>query len=126
MARKFLYVIAFVVVIVIAGGIALSFWSRELTELAFVPSGKFEEQNALEDNAYEDPEMWISRPGMGESNPARFLPEGFVEEGGVSESAVFFVHPTSYTATDHWNAPLNDADGRSGASTRKLWIVGAS
>ncbi|MAL27281.1 MAG: hypothetical protein CL820_15600 [Croceicoccus sp.] len=115
MARKFLYVIAFLVVVVIAGGIALSFWSRELTELVFVPSGEFEEQAALQDNAYEDPAMWISRPGMGESNPARFLPEGFVEEGGASDSAVFFVHPTSYTATDHWNAPLDDADGRSGA-----------
>ena len=74
MARKFLYVIAFLVVVVIAGGIALSFWSRELTELVFVPSGEFEEQAALQDNAYEDPAMWISRPGMGESNPARFLP----------------------------------------------------
>ena len=115
MARKFLYGIAIVVVLIIAGGIALSFWSKELTQLAFVPGGEFEEQAALEDNAYEDPAMWIARPGMGESNPARFLPEGLTPEDGTSQAAVFFVHPTSYTATDHWNAPLDDATGRSGA-----------
>ena len=115
MARKFLYGIAVVVVLIIAGGIALSFWSRELTQLAFVPGGAFEDQPALDDNAYEDPAMWIARPGMGDSNPARFLPEGFKPDEGTSDSAVFFVHPTSYTATDHWNAPLDDPAGRSGA-----------
>lgn len=115
MARKFLYAVAFLVVLVIAAGIALSFWSRELTELAFVPGGAFEEQAALESNAYEDPAMWVARPGMGSSNPARFLPDGFTPEPGASDSAVFFVHPTSYTATTHWNAPLDDESARGGA-----------
>ncbi|WP_230291683.1 DUF3089 domain-containing protein [Croceicoccus sp. Ery5] len=115
MARKFLYVIAFLVVLVIAAGIALSFWSKELTEMAFVPGGAFEEQAALDNNAYEDPEMWISRPGMGATNPARFLPAGFTPEEGASDSAVFFIHPTSFTGTDHWNAPLADAASRQGA-----------
>ncbi|OBX18501.1 hypothetical protein A9995_11035 [Erythrobacter sp. QSSC1-22B] len=74
MARKFLYFIAFIIVVVILGGIALSIWSREATEIAFVPRGDFVEQEALAENAYEDPGMWYSRPGIGTDDPARYQP----------------------------------------------------
>ncbi|MGN3973750.1 DUF3089 domain-containing protein [Tsuneonella sp. SYSU-LHT278] len=74
MARKFLYFIAFVIFLVIAGAIALSIWSKEATEFAFVPRGDFVEQPALETNAYADPGMWYSRPGMGADDPARYWP----------------------------------------------------
>ncbi|WP_370297554.1 hypothetical protein [Qipengyuania mesophila] len=58
MARKFLYFIAVCIVLGIAGAIALSIWSRELTEIAFVPRGEFVEQEPLAANAYQDPAMW--------------------------------------------------------------------
>ena len=74
MVRKFLYFIAIVIVIVIAGAIALAMWSREATEIALVPRGEFVEQEALAANAYEDPEMWYSRPGIGTSDPSRYQP----------------------------------------------------
>ena len=74
MARKFLFVVAFLVVAVILGAIALSIWSREATEIAFVPRGDFVEQEALAANAYEDPDMWYSRPGMGTNDPSRYQP----------------------------------------------------
>ena len=74
MARKFLYVVAIVIVILIVGAIALAIWSREATELAFVPRGEFVEQEALADNAYQDPNMWYSRPGFGVNDPARYQP----------------------------------------------------
>ena len=74
MARKFLYLVAIIIVIVIAGAIALSIWSREATEIAFVPRGDFVEQEALAANAYEDPDMWYSRPGMGTRDPSRYQP----------------------------------------------------
>jgi len=74
MARKFLYFVAFVIVAVILGGIALSIWSREATEIAFVPRGEFVEQEALAANAYQDPGMWYSRPGIGTDDPARYQP----------------------------------------------------
>ena len=47
MARKFLYFIAFLIVLVIAGAFVLNIWSKELTRLAFVPSGRFVEQSPL-------------------------------------------------------------------------------
>ena len=74
MVRKFLYFVAFVTVVVIVGGIALSIWSREATEIAFVPRGEFVEQEALAPNAYQDPAMWYSRPGIGTDDPARYQP----------------------------------------------------
>lgn len=74
MARKFLYVIAVVIVALIVGAIALAIWSREATEIAFVPRAEFVEQEPLEANAYEDPSMWYSRPGIGTRDPARYQP----------------------------------------------------
>lgn len=74
MVRKFLYFVAVVIVIVIVGMIALSIWSREATEIAFVPRGEFVEQEALAANAYEDPDMWYSRPGLGTNDPSRYQP----------------------------------------------------
>ncbi|QYJ08203.1 DUF3089 domain-containing protein [Qipengyuania flava] len=74
MARKFLYFVAVCIVIVIVGMIALSIWSREATEIAFVPRGDFVEQEPLAANAYQDPGMWYSRPGLGTSDPARYQP----------------------------------------------------
>ncbi len=126
MARKFLYVIAFLIVLLIGGAIALSIWSKEATEFAFVPRGQFVDQPALDTNAYADPQMWYSRPGMGAKDPAlyepRLAPTPASPESPAAERslttpaqaatptpspnpateaegtgyAVFFVHPTSY------------------------------
>ena len=74
MVRKFLYLVAVVIVVVILGAIALAIWSREATELVYVPRGEFVEQEALAANAYEDPDMWYSRPGLGTDDPSRYQP----------------------------------------------------
>ncbi len=75
MARKFLYVIVALVLLALAALLALRIWAEELTEIAFVPTAEFEEQDALASNAYADPAMWFSRPGKDErTDPARFQP----------------------------------------------------
>lgn len=74
MARKFLYVIVAIVVLILVGALALAIWSRQATEIAFVPRGEFLEQPPLAANAYNDPAMWYSRPGIGTSDPARYEP----------------------------------------------------
>lgn len=74
MARKFLYFIAAIVVLILVGAIALAIWSRQATEIAFVPRGEFVAQEPLAANAYNDPAMWFSRPGIGTSDPARYEP----------------------------------------------------
>ncbi|UAB79494.1 DUF3089 domain-containing protein [Erythrobacter sp. SCSIO 43205] len=134
MARKFLYFIAIMIVLVFAALIVLRVWSQELTAFVFVPDVEFVEQEPLQENAYQDPAMWYSRPGIGVNDPARWQPalaevsagEGSEkattsrpvdpqsEELGVSgevpDFAVFFVHPTSYRGTDNWNAPIGDQE----------------
>ena len=110
MVRKFLYFVAFVVVLGVAGVVSLRYWAREFSEIAFVPRVAFEPQNPLAGNAYEDPAMWLSRPGIGTGDPSRWLPVGWTDPASdrPADAAVFFVHPTSYLAKDHWNAPLDD------------------
>jgi hypothetical protein len=112
MARKFLYIVAFLIVAVLAGLFALRFWAEDLTELTFVPTARFTQEPALAANVYEKPEMWVSRPGLGaREDPARWLPEGYEDaasDSGALGAAVFFIHPTSYLEKDHWNAPLGD------------------
>ena len=128
MARKFLYFIAIIIVLVIAGGFVLNIWSKELTRLAMVPSSGFVEQSPLEENAYQDPAMWFSRPGIGLDDPARWQPAVRGEERALPrnpkpdpEFAVFFVHPTSFLDRSNWNAPLEEAESQRIA---KLYVRG--
>ncbi|MFM5950969.1 MAG: DUF3089 domain-containing protein [Novosphingobium sp.] len=112
MARKFLYFIAFCIVLFIGGRIALAFYPEQLTRMSFTPSVKFEPQAPLQPSAYADARMWFARPGQpGEALPG-WRPEGLKAgpEAAPVEAAVFFVHPTSYLKKDHWNAPLGDRD----------------
>ncbi|OCC24984.1 hypothetical protein MB02_05970 [Croceicoccus estronivorus] len=123
MARKFLYLVAILTVLVIAAMFALNIWSTELTRIAFVPKTAFVEEPALPANAYDDSGMWLSRPGAGTKDPAQWQP-AYADGGKPRTSAstpppgspepfaVFFVHPTSYMGTASWNAPLDDADSQ--------------
>ncbi|MBX9884268.1 MAG: DUF3089 domain-containing protein [Novosphingobium sp.] len=110
MARKFLYFIALLIVMVIAALLALRIWSAELTRFAFVPRGPFETMAPLRTGAYDDPAMWVSRPGITD-DPAQYRPEG-TPAAPHGKAWVFFVHPTSYLARDHWNAAIDDPDAQ--------------
>ena len=112
MVRKFLYFVVFCIVVGVAAVVALRHYAPQLSEMAFVPKGKFEPQNPLAGNAYEDPAMWFSRPGIGTGDPVRWVPEALVEDADALGAAVFFIHPTSYLAREHWNAPLDDSESQ--------------
>lgn len=112
MARKFLYIVAGLVVAVVLGLLALRFWANDLTRLTFVPTVPFEAQAPMARNAYDDPALWFSRGGLPAGNPAQWSPQGLVEDADALGAAVFFIHPTSYLARDHWNAPLDDAESQ--------------
>ena len=138
MARKFLYLVAFLIVLAVAGALVMRYWALELTEFAYVPRGEFKPQDPLAGNAYDDLAMWFSRPGIGAGDPARWKPEGWVEQPGSAEpfrnAAVFFIHPTSYLDRDQWNAPLDDRPSQARArlfirgmaspfaAAREIWI----
>jgi Protein of unknown function (DUF3089) len=112
MVRKFLYFIAFCIVVYLGGRLALQFYPEQLTRLSFTPGGKFEVQPARAASAYADPTLWVARPGGTAPDPTRWLPEGFTETAPPLDVAVFFIHPTTYLKKAHWNAPADDADAR--------------
>lgn len=110
MARKFLYFIVFLVVLALAALLALRMWPVELSRFAFVPRVPFQQQKPLTEKIYDDPGMWLARPGKGPSDPGQWIPSGFTQPAAPqSRAAVFFIHPTGYFARQSWNAPLDDA-----------------
>lgn len=142
LARKFLYIIAAIILIIFGFGVAYQLNPGWFGRVAFVPSSEFVEQTAAEPNAYDDPKMWLARPGM-ENDPADWRPPADSaeppkpadklippakaataadpEEAAKGDAAIFFVHPTSYYSKASWNAPLDDADANYRA---KLFMQG--
>ncbi len=74
MAKKFLYLVASIIVLFVGGRIAWELYADDLAAVALVPSTEFVEQEPLEENAYLDPGLWYSRPGIGVRDPARWQP----------------------------------------------------
>lgn len=117
MAKKFLYFVAVIIVLVIAGLIVLRIWASELTALALVPSEEFIEQEALAENAYADAALWYVRPGQGEAL-IRWQPDfSDISEDRPTppapsspDFALFFVHPTSHLSRSSWNAEIGDEE----------------
>ncbi len=114
MARKFLYAVAVLIVLVIAGAFAYRLYGTQLLRLAMVPRAAFHREARLTADAYAGPRLWAARPDL-KDNPALWTPPGYragapAAKGQGDGPAVFFIHPTSYLARDHWNAPLGDAE----------------
>lgn len=131
MARKFLYVVAACIILVIAGAFALALFPGQLTRLALVPSAAFAPVKPLAANAYDDPKLWYSRPGIGTSDPARWQPAYAGDRGMLptpaepkQRFAVFFVHPTSFASRSAWNAPLENGGDPEAERIARLYLRG--
>jgi pimeloyl-ACP methyl ester carboxylesterase len=114
LARKFLYVIAVLIVLAVAARLAYTFFGADLMRMGMVPSAQFEAEPSLAANAYADPKMWFARPDMPD-NPALWTPAGY-KPGAAPQAAVFFIHPTSYLDRSHWNAPLDNKEANDRAA----------
>ncbi len=119
MARKFLYFVASMIILVLAGAFVFQVYGDELMEVAFVPDTEFTAQEVLANNVYADKAMWLARPELVKGNPALWLPQGYEDtEAALPEgkkAAVFFIHPTSFLKKDRWNAPLDDKESQARA-----------
>src|SRR3546814_3100931 len=74
LARKFLYLIAAIILLVLGVGIAYQLAPGWFGLVAFVPSTEFEPQAAIASNAYDDAKMWLARPGL-EGDPSAWRPQ---------------------------------------------------
>lgn len=114
MARKFLYLFAALIVLVLGAAIAYRLWGNEILRWAFVPSTRFEAQASTPAETYRAAGMWFARPDI-TPNPALWAPGGAVTTAGKGP-AVFFVHPTSYLSGKRWNAALDDREANARAA----------
>lgn len=127
MARKFLYIVAGLLVVVIGGAFAFRLYPLPIMRMALVPTEQFVAPAAAPPGRYADPALWMARPGMSSDDPTQWRPRipdtashapgeepteaprlATIQPRG--DAAIFFVHPTSYLKRDHWNAPLDDRE----------------
>ena len=105
-ARRFLWVIAIVIMLVIVGAFAYRLFGPQLMRAALVPSVSFEESAKAPDPLYGNVGGWLAHPGL-PNNPARWAPEGY-QAPPKPGAYVFYITPTAYLSRDRWNAPLDD------------------
>jgi hypothetical protein len=104
-ARRFLWVIAILIMLVIAAAFAWRLFGERLLVAAMVPSAPYAAPAGAID--YGRIENWQAHPAK-PKDAARWAPPGYAPapRPGV---AVFFVTPTAYFDRSRWNAPLDDA-----------------
>jgi hypothetical protein len=105
--------IAVVLLVVAAGGVTLVYGSQFglLAELLFShpPKTPFSEATAPPASDYAKSSSWAALPGI--KNPSDATPQGYAPvDPAKAEVDVFFIHPTSYFSSEHWNQPLDDAE----------------
>lgn len=112
MARKFLYVIAGLIVLALASALAYRIWGQQLLNSVMVPTASFAPLRPLTEQDYARDDMWIASPRDRTDNPALWLPAGVARQE-PGPAAVFFIHPTSYVEAFNkaqWNMPIGDRE----------------
>src|SRR3546814_10702734 len=89
LARKFLYLIAILIMLAIAAAFAYRLFGVQILRTALVPTTKFEHQAEAAPSVYADPAMWFSRPGKAD-DPSRWTPTGY-QPAAAPPAAVFFI-----------------------------------
>ena len=113
MVRKFLYIFAALIALVLVAALTFRVYGVQLMTAAMVPTTSFAKQAPAEAALYADPKMWLSRPDLPDS-ASSWSPKGLdktAEQPG--KAAVFFVHPTSFITVSQsamWNASLADKE----------------
>ena len=107
LARRFLYIVAAVIVLVLAGAFAWRLFGPELLRAALVPSVEFAASPQDGRPDYAQVTGWDAHPDIA-NNPARWTPAGY-KPAPKPLAAVFFVTPTAYLGRDRWNMPFGDS-----------------
>lgn len=105
-ARRFLYVIAGLIMLTLAAALAYRLFGEQIIRAAMVPSVPFDQSPQAPAPDYSRPESWLSRPDLAH-DPSRWTPKGYAATSKPSV-AVFYVAPTTFLRRDRWNAPLDD------------------
>ena len=115
MARKFLYVVAVLIVLGLIGAFAYRLYGPQIMRAAMVPTARFLGGSAAAPDSYASTVRWLARPDL-PGNPAQWVPPGVERDAGDREAAVFFIHPTSFLDRTQWNAPLDNKEANDRAA----------
>jgi hypothetical protein len=110
LARRFLWIVAGLTLLVMAGALLYRLFEAQLMKLAMVPTASFEAAAAIDPHAYDRADMWIARPDI-PNDPSLWTPPG-MKRSGQMRAEVFFIHPTSYLQKSRWIAPLDDPESQ--------------
>ncbi|WP_118857232.1 DUF3089 domain-containing protein [Sphingomonas mesophila] len=106
LARRFLGCVFVLILLAVAGAVLVYQYGGSMLIRSATPKVAFERPAAGSEPTYADLRAWLSRPGA-ELADARWNPDGVAAPAtDASTAATFYVHPTTYLATDRWNAPL--------------------
>ena len=113
-AVKFLWIVAGLTLLFIAGALAYRIFEKELMRWAMVPSVAFRDVPMPEGAGYAQARMWIARPDIA-GNPSLWAPPGIVPTR-TPRASVFFIHPTSFLESSAWNASIDDRESQDRAA----------
>lgn len=106
MARRFLWIVLGLTLLVVAALIGWRLFAPQLLRATMVPKLAFAESPVAPAPDYGARESWVSRSDI-PSSPALFAPVGF-QPAPNPAAAAFFVPPTAFLGRDRWNDPLDD------------------
>src|SRR4051812_31836438 len=110
----FLWIVAILTMLFIAGAIGYRLFERQLMRWVMVPSAPFRDVPMPAGADYRQARMWIARPDIA-GNPSLWLPPGF-RPTEAARASVFFIHPTSFLESSAWNAPITDPESQDRAA----------
>ena len=114
-ARRFLVAVFVLTLLAVAAGFMIYQWGGNVLLRQATPKGHFAASAAGGRPDYSASSSWLARPGL-PNDPSLWLPDG-VQPANAGRAGVFYIHPTTYLATDRWNAPLR-ADATTEFRTR--------
>jgi hypothetical protein len=103
-ARRFLFVIFILTLLVVAGGFAIFQFGGSVLMKSATPTGHYVAPPPKSGPDYALATNWLARPGEAD-NPASWTPGG-TAPGAPQAASVFYIHPTTYLRRDRWNAPI--------------------
>ena len=106
--KKFLIGLGITVAVLVILGIVFRGPLMMMAGMAFMqPDHSFADDKTAPAPDYANPEHWAALPELEDS--ADVVPNGvFIDPSSTKDVDVFFIHPTTYVSSDHWNQPLTD------------------
>ena len=105
-ARRFLWVIAILIILVIAAAAAYRLFGDQLLQAALVPRTSFAASPVSEPPNYRQVSGWLAQPRL--NHAARWTPPGY-RAAPQPGAVLFFVPESAYFGNDRWTMPLADA-----------------